>query len=205
MLEQHSGARHRETQQRQRQAGEPPKEEEKQQNAERKVDVEQEKVANVTCFNCAQWGHFSADCREPRLCFICQTTYHIRRDCLEWSKLLKPTQYLGSIAQGLGFFHVDVAEEVNRNGYLKFLNNCDVLTIEEGFIEEEEIVESLHKLFDQNWHWQVKEIEEFKYLIIFPPHKQIASALISGITYFKMKKGGCDGIFESLDRRYRTI
>jgi hypothetical protein len=49
-------------------------------------------------------------------------------------------------------------------------------------------VESLQELFDQNWHWQVKKIEEFKYLIRFPPHKQIASTLISDITYFKMKK-----------------
>jgi hypothetical protein len=44
-------------------------------------------------------------------------------------------------------------------------------------------------LFDQGWHWQLKEIEDFKYLVRFPPHKQIASALISDITYFKMKKG----------------
>jgi hypothetical protein len=36
----------------------------------------------------------------------------------------------------------------------------------------------------------VKEIEEFKYLVRFPRHKQIASTLISDITYFKMKKEG---------------
>jgi hypothetical protein len=42
-----------------------------------------------------------------------------------------------------GVFHVEVYDEVNRSGYLKFLDNCDVLTVEEGFIEEEEIVESL--------------------------------------------------------------
>jgi hypothetical protein len=62
--------------------------------------------------------------------------------------------------------------------------------VEEGFIEEEEIVESLHKLFDQGWHWQLKEIEKFKYLVRFAPHKQIASTMISDITRFKMKKEG---------------
>jgi hypothetical protein len=30
---------------------------------------------------------------------------------------------------------VEVQEEENRGGYLKFLDNCDVLTIEEGEIE----------------------------------------------------------------------
>jgi hypothetical protein len=36
----------------------------------------------------------------------------------------------------------------------------------------------------------LKEIEDFRYLVRFPPHKQIASTLISDTTYFKMKKEG---------------
>jgi hypothetical protein len=55
--------------------------------------------------------------------------------------------------QGLGFFHIEVPEEVNMSGFLKFLDNCAVLTVEEGFIEEHEIVESLQKIFDQNRQW----------------------------------------------------
>jgi hypothetical protein len=58
---------------------------------------------------------------------------------------------LGSVAQGLGFFHVEVADEASKSGYLKFLDNYVVLTVEEGFIEEHEILESLQKIFDQNW------------------------------------------------------
>jgi hypothetical protein len=60
---------------------------------------------------------------------------------------------LGSVAQGLGFFHVEVHEEENRMGYLKFVDNCDVLTIEEGEINLEEIVENMQLLFDPKWHW----------------------------------------------------
>jgi hypothetical protein len=47
---------------------------------------------------------------------------------------------------------VDVHDEINRSGYLRFLDNFAILTVEEGFIKESEIVESLQKLFDQNWH-----------------------------------------------------
>jgi hypothetical protein len=68
---------------------------------------------------------------------------------------LKPVaaaQYMGSATHGLGFFHVDVVEEENIVGYLKFLDNCAILIVEEG-ITEKEIVEGLGKLFDQNWHW----------------------------------------------------
>jgi hypothetical protein len=57
---------------------------------------------------------------------------------------------LGSAAQGLVFFHIDVVQEENRVGYLKFLDNCAILTVEEGSIDEKEIVQGLEKLFDQN-------------------------------------------------------
>jgi hypothetical protein len=85
---------------------------------------------------------------------------------------------------------VEVMEEENRAGFLKFLDNCVALTIEEGEIEPSEIVENLQALFDKKWHWQLREIEEFKYLVRFPPHKQVSATLISDTTYFKLKKEG---------------
>jgi hypothetical protein len=88
-------------------------------------------------------------------------------------KPVESAQYLGSVSQGLGFFHVDVAEEVTRSGYMRFLENCVVLTVEEGGIEEQEIVDNMQRLFDPAWHWQLKEIEEYKFLVRFPPHKRL--------------------------------
>jgi hypothetical protein len=97
-------------------------------------------------------GHFSTDCKEPHICFICQRADHLGRDCPKWGKSLESAQYLESAAQGLGFFHVDVAEEVNRSGYMRFLENCVILTVEGGVLGEVEIVENLQKLFDPIWH-----------------------------------------------------
>jgi hypothetical protein len=51
-------------------------------------------------------------------------------------------------------------------------------------------VDNLKLLFDQRWPWQLREIEEYRFLVRFPPHKQIATTLISDTTYFKMKKEG---------------
>jgi hypothetical protein len=45
-----------------------------------------------------------------------------------------------------------VVEEENRAGFLKFLDNCAVLIIEEGDIEQAENVENLQVLFDKKWH-----------------------------------------------------
>jgi hypothetical protein len=51
-------------------------------------------------------------------------------------------------------------------------------------------VKNLQNMFDRTWHWQLREIEDYKYLIRFPPHKQISDTLISDTTYFKLKKEG---------------
>jgi hypothetical protein len=108
-----------------------------------------DKQPKVTCFNCAKWGHFRMDCKAPKLCFICQIVEHVGRDCPEWKKPMESALYLGSVAQGLGFFHVEMQEYENKGGYLKFLDNCAVLTIEEGEIEVVEIIENLQNLFDK--------------------------------------------------------
>jgi hypothetical protein len=48
-----------------------------------------EKLAKVTCYNCAEWGHFNTDCKEPKVCFICQTTNHVGRECPEWMRAIE--------------------------------------------------------------------------------------------------------------------
>jgi hypothetical protein len=169
---------------------EPEKGDQQAQPVDNKMDMEFGKLSKTTCFNCAEVGHYSIDCNAPKLFFICQTSAHVGGDYPEWDKPIEFAQYLGSVSQGLGFFHVDVQDEINKGGYLKFLNNCAVLTVEEGEIEGPKIIENLHWLFDKNWQWFLREIDEFKYLVRFPPHKQITNTLISNTTYFKMRKEG---------------
>jgi hypothetical protein len=168
----------------------PAKTDPKPKQPEDMMEVEPGKLSKNICFNCVEVGHFSTDCKAPRLCFICQTSSHVGRDCPKWGKPIELAQYLGSATQGLGLFHLDVQDEENKRGYMKFLDNCVVLTVEEGVIEGSEIIENLQRLFDKNWQLFLREIAESKYLVRFPPHKQIADTLISDTTYFKMRKEG---------------
>jgi hypothetical protein len=41
------------------------------QSVGQQLEGARDKFAKVACFNCGSWGHFSTDCREPRLCFVC--------------------------------------------------------------------------------------------------------------------------------------
>jgi hypothetical protein len=65
---------------------------------EGKAPAEVSKQANVTCYSCAKWSHFSTDCKEPKICFICQTSSHVGRNCPKWLKPLEPALYLVSAA-----------------------------------------------------------------------------------------------------------
>jgi hypothetical protein len=76
--------------------------------------VGEAKISNVTCFNCAEWGHYSTNCKKLNVRFICRTANQVGRECAEWLKPLELVQYLGNATQGLGFFHVDVQEETTR-------------------------------------------------------------------------------------------
>ena len=61
--------------------------------------------------------------------------------------------------------------------------------IEEGEMNEEGIVENLKEQVDKEWPWQVIKLEEYNYLIKFPPHKRVDSN-VTNVTYFYLKGGG---------------
>jgi hypothetical protein len=55
----------------QKQGAEQGKVDEKQELAVEKEVVELNKQSRVNCFNCSEWGHYSTDCKQSRMCFIC--------------------------------------------------------------------------------------------------------------------------------------
>uniref|UniRef100_A0A0A9AVB8 CCHC-type domain-containing protein n=1 Tax=Arundo donax TaxID=35708 RepID=A0A0A9AVB8_ARUDO len=126
------------------------------------------KVTSVVCYNCLDAGHFSVNCPKKRICFICHEESHLASNCPEWLMPHKCAEYLGSANRGLGFFHVDVAERPDRKCNWENFENCAVITIEEGDISQEELVDNLKMMFEKNWDWSVRPMEEYKYLVRFP-------------------------------------
>jgi hypothetical protein len=53
------------------------------QRVEKKTMAEPEKQTRVTCYNCAQWGHYSTDYKKAKQCFVCQTAAHVGKECPE--------------------------------------------------------------------------------------------------------------------------
>ena len=96
---------------------------------------------------------------------------------------------MGSASKGLGFFHLDVEEKVNKFKLWIRFDNCGIFTVEEGELDQEGIISHLKKVFDKDWVWQLKELEDYKYLVIFPPDKKVDNFVINDGTYFYLNDG----------------
>jgi hypothetical protein len=66
-------------------------------------------------------------------------------------------------------------------------DNFGVFTVEEGELDEEEIVQALKAQIDRGWHWKLMRMDEFRYLVKFPPHIKVESKVLGKATYFYLK------------------
>ncbi|CAO2145197.1 unnamed protein product [Urochloa humidicola] len=147
-----------------------------------------EKLHQVVCFNFGESGHYSTGCNKPRVCFICYKKDHVAENCSEWKKPHRPAQYHGSAASGLGFYHIDVSPREGRFKHWSGFDNYGVFTVEEGELTEEEILKAMKERCDKDWNWQLMKMEEYRYLIKFPPYKRVDSIGFGKATYFYLKK-----------------
>lgn len=94
---------------------------------------------------------------------------------------------MGSANRGLGFFHMDVEEKSDKFKLWTSFDNCGVLKIEEGIMSQEDIVKNLRRLFDLEWNWQLKQLDEFRFLVRFPPMKRVENVAINDVSFFYLQ------------------
>lgn len=128
-----------------------------------------EKFPQVICFNCGETGHFNTGCTKPKVCFMCYCKDHIAEGCKEWKKPQLAAQYYGSANRGLGFHHIDVVTREGRFKHWAGFENYGVFTIEEGNLNEEEIIKTLKQQVDKEWAWKLMKMDEYRFLVKFPP------------------------------------
>lgn len=127
------------------------------------------KAAQVVCYNCGEVGHYVSVCSKPKVCFVCFKEDHIAEKCPRWLEPEQVVQYMGSANKGSGFLHIDVAPLEERFKLWTGFDNCGVLTIEEGAMDQDTLLKHLRGLFDANWNWQLRSMDEYSYLVRFPP------------------------------------
>lgn len=57
-------------------------------------------------------------------------------------------------------------------------DNYGVFIVEEGELSEEEILRLLKDRCDKEWNWKLVKLEEYRYLVKFPPYKRVESIIL---------------------------
>lgn len=96
---------------------------------------------------------------------------------------------MGSANKGLGFLHIDVVQDESRFKLWTGFDNCGVLTIEEGEMNHDTLLGHLRGLFYANWNWQLRVMDEYSYLVRFPPDLRVDRIVINKTTYFYLEEG----------------
>jgi hypothetical protein len=104
------------------------------------------------------------------VCFVCGLTGHEVDLCPTKKQVFPVAAYLGSAASGLGFFHIDLPEKPVRELSIK---NIGVVYVESGAINKEELASGLTAIYKTTWPWQIRELDEWSFLVKFPPHIRV--------------------------------
>jgi hypothetical protein len=105
----------------------------------------------------------------------CAGSLHDRLPILEEKQPV--ASYIGSVGNGLGFYHVDLPE-VETTRWLN-ITNCGVVVIRKG---------ELSDIFCKDWLWQVRELTPVQFLIRFSPHKRVSD--LRNLPSFNLRKEG---------------
>jgi hypothetical protein len=141
----------------------------------------------VICYNC----HHKAGCKKLMVCFISKQENHVVENCPVRKQGHTCAKYIGSVADGLGFYNIEMSESSNR-ATIDF-TNCEKVYIETGDITKEELQLELATCFDPNWPWQISQLEEWYFFVRFPPNKKVED-----MTNFNSFNLGKEGVFVSV-------
>ncbi|XP_051196668.2 uncharacterized protein [Lolium perenne] len=140
---------------------------------------------NVVCYNCGEPGHYVGNCIKEKVCFMCGIPGHHMNNCGLRGKPIPMAQYVGSANSGLGFFHVNVVEK-QACEWLN-LKNCGLIVVTHGEISLKELEAKMCEAWDATWPWQVRQLEDRKFLVRFPPHKKVMDLI--DIPSINLKEG----------------
>jgi hypothetical protein len=105
--------------------------------------------ADTICEGCGEPGHLKAACSKGACSFICKASNHAVDDCPVLKRPHQIGRYIGSSANGLGFYHIE-APEVSVNP-ISSTRNCGVVTIDDGEISREDLAREFSNIYKTNW------------------------------------------------------
>jgi hypothetical protein len=122
------------------------------------LDRPDEDTNKIKCFRCQGLGHHQMDCTNIPICYKCKGEGHMAVECAE----LHDLKMYGFAIADQGFYSIQVPGE---GGTPKAVSIIQVLR---GEASEKKIEEELKNLINNQWDWQVRQVEAKEYVVVFP-------------------------------------
>ena len=140
-------------------------------------DLNASEYADIICYSCGEPGHHKTNCPKPPACFICKVVTHKVEDCPVRKKLRNPAKFVGSGAHGLGYHQIDVPD-VNEQ-HIGVERNIGIVYVEPGQVTKKELAHNFSLIYKTNWPWQIRVLDDWTFLVKFPPHIPVECSQIS--------------------------
>nr|XP_020188440.1 uncharacterized protein LOC109774135 [Aegilops tauschii subsp. strangulata] len=139
-----------------------------------------EKAPDVECFKCVRWGHFQSKCKHKPLCVLCKEEGHASAKCPSRGRQLH-LQIMGSTISGEGFFCLEFDEETEADLPVDArVENAAILSAEPGKLNLRILRQELQHMVTGDWDWQVTQVGDADFLVVFPSADLLHMAKSSG-------------------------
>nr|XP_020173301.1 uncharacterized protein LOC109758849 [Aegilops tauschii subsp. strangulata] len=139
-----------------------------------------EEIPDVECFKCGRLGHYQPKCKFEPLCVLCKEEGHVSAACPTRGKALN-LQIMGSAIPGEGFFclQYDEDEEMDDGADLK-IDNAAIISADPGQLSLRALKQELKHMVAGDWDWQVGQVGDNDFSVIFPSADLLHMAKSSG-------------------------
>jgi hypothetical protein len=110
---------------------------------------------------------------------------HLADTCPSRKKSLPIASLIGSADPRLEFYHIDCPDV---NGQSPGMKNVGIVYIEASEISKEELAKEFSVIYKTSWPWQIRQLDEWTFLVRFPPHMQVED--VAGYPCFGLVKEG---------------
>ncbi|XP_044423065.1 uncharacterized protein [Triticum aestivum] len=137
-----------------------------------------EEAERLECFKYGRIGPFQSQRQFKPLCVLCKEDGHASAYCPSCGKLLM-LQTMGHAIPGEGFFCLQFKEEDDEDsGVLG--GNAAIISADPGTLSQWILEDELRHLVEGAWDWQVVQISEAEFTVIFPSPDMLWMATRSG-------------------------
>lgn len=128
------------------------------------------------CSRCSKKGHHAANCTAEVYCVICNSKDHMNHKC-HLLKAPRPMAYAaGYVVMGLGFYHIPhpPLPRVKKD------TKKALVSVVGGSLSGEQLIIQLKRVVPVKWNWELKVVEEGKFITQFPSKAELQRSIAYG-------------------------